>query len=51
MPSGITVTRHLTIARDIYQAAEYPELRDLLYAALDDSRAVVVLERQTEAAR
>jgi transglutaminase-like putative cysteine protease len=49
--SGLSVTRRLTILRDVYEAAEYPELKALLYAPIDDSRAVAVLEREEQAGR
>ncbi|HEX3348127.1 MAG TPA: DUF3857 domain-containing protein [Acetobacteraceae bacterium] len=49
--NGLTVTRHLTLDHDVYQASAYPDLCDLLYAAMDDARAVVMLEREERADR
>ncbi len=43
--SGLRITRHLVIARDVYAARDYPELETLLYAALRDARATMVLSR------
>ena len=43
--SAIRVERRLVIARDVFQAPEAPTLEALLYAALQDTRAVLVLSR------
>jgi hypothetical protein len=48
---GIHVDRHLVIDRDVYEAAEYPEVEALLYAPIDDARAAMVLEREDQAVR
>ena len=45
---GLRVTRDLTIDQDVYPASDYASLQALLYAPIDDARAVVVLTRQTE---
>ena len=37
--------RRLTIGRAKFEASEYPDLQALIYAALDDSRAVLGLAR------
>ncbi len=43
--AGLRIDRHLVIARDVYEARDYPELETLLYAALQDSRSTMVLSR------
>ncbi len=42
---GVRVARHLVIGRDVFQARDDPALETLLYAALRDSRATLVLSR------
>ena len=49
--AGLRVERHLTIAHDVYPASEYRELSTLLYAPIDDARAVAVLDREDQAVR
>lgn len=47
----IQVSRRLVLLRDVYQADEYPQVQSLVYAPLEDARAVIVLNRaQTLAA-
>jgi transglutaminase-like putative cysteine protease len=46
----LRVVRHLVVARGVYEAEEYPELARLLYAPIDDARAVLVLQRAEAAA-
>jgi hypothetical protein len=41
----LTVVRRLVIEHSVYSAASYPALRDLLYAAIDDARSVLVLAK------
>jgi len=41
--NDIAVSRNLTINRDVVDAASYPDLEQLLYAALVDARAILVL--------
>jgi transglutaminase-like putative cysteine protease len=43
--NDIAVSRNLTIDRDVVDAASYPTLERLLYAALVDARAILVLGR------
>jgi transglutaminase-like putative cysteine protease len=43
--NDIAVSRALTINRDVVDAASYPDLEQLLYAALVDARAILVLGR------
>lgn len=43
--NDITVSRRLVILHDVVDAASYPDLERLLYAALVDSRAILVLGR------
>jgi transglutaminase-like putative cysteine protease len=45
----VTVERHLVIARGLFAAAEYDDLQALIYAALEDTRAVLGLARQQAA--
>lgn len=40
---GVHSSRRLIVARPQYAADEYPDLQALIYAALDDARAVMVL--------
>ena len=42
---GMRATRRLVIARDVFQASDDPALEALLYAALADTRATLVLSR------
>ena len=46
---GLRVSRHLTVERDVYAAADYANLTALLYAPIEDARAVAVLERGEQA--
>ncbi len=41
----VRVLRRLVLLRDVYSAADYPDLEALLYAPLSDSRGVVVVQR------
>jgi hypothetical protein len=41
----VRVTRHLIVDRNVYEADAYPELQRLLFAPIDDARAVIVLAR------
>ena len=41
----VHVTRNLVIDRDVFQPGEYPELEQLLYTALDDTRTTLTLAR------
>lgn len=43
--AGLTFTRHLVIAHNVYQPDEYAALEALLYTALDDARATLTLSR------
>jgi len=45
------VSRNLVIDSDVADAASYPELERLLYAALIDARAILVLSPAQQAAR
>jgi transglutaminase-like putative cysteine protease len=47
----LIVARNLVIDNDVVDAASYPELERLLYAALVDARAVLVLSPAQQAAR
>jgi hypothetical protein len=49
--SEIIVSRNLVIDSDVADAASYPELERLLYAALIDARAILVLSPAQQAAR
>ena len=42
---GVRIVRRLVIPRDVFQAADDPALEALLYAALQDARATLVLSR------
>jgi hypothetical protein len=41
----ISVTRHLVLLHDVYEASAYPAFEALIYAPLQDARAVIVLNR------
>ncbi len=43
----VKVTRRLTIARGLFAATEYEDVQQLIYAAVEDTRAVLGLARQT----
>jgi hypothetical protein len=43
----VLVTRHLLIARGLYEASEYDDVQALIYAAVEDTRAILGLARQT----
>jgi transglutaminase-like putative cysteine protease len=43
--AALRVVRHLVVDRTVFEAADYNDLEALVYAALDDSRAVLVLAR------
>ena len=43
--NDIAVARSLVVDRDVVQPASYPDLERLLYAALVDARAILVLDR------
>lgn len=44
---NVFVTRRLLIQKDVFGADEYPDLRDLLYEAVNDARRVLVMSRAT----
>jgi uncharacterized protein DUF3858 len=43
--NDIAVARSLVVDRDVVQPTSYPDLERLLYAALVDARAILVLDR------
>jgi hypothetical protein len=49
--TDIIVSRNLVIDSDVLDAASYPELERLLYAALIDARAILVLSPAQQAVR
>jgi hypothetical protein len=42
---GITVSRTLTVTRDVFPAEDFAALQTLFYAALDDTRGIFALSR------
>lgn len=44
----VVADRRLTINRDVFQAASYPDLEALLYAPLSDARAILQISRDKQ---
>jgi hypothetical protein len=42
----LRIQRYLRIGKDVFEAADYPDLRQLLYETVNDARAILSMEQR-----